>query len=103
MLYQSGKNLTYHIALPKYGTHKAGNSALFCSVLGLPEALAPKLKRLLAGCEVQEEKLGILQALLGAPLLIHCGEIPGEAVQEDSGALENWMRERPAPLKIKNR
>ena len=103
MLYQSGKNLTYHIALPKYGTHKAGNSALFCSVLGLPEALAPKLKRLLAGCEIQEEKLGILQALLGAPLLIHCGEIPGEAVKEDSGPLENWIRERPAPLKIKNR
>lgn len=103
MLYQSGKNLTYHIALPKYGTHKAGNSALFCSVLGLPEALAPKLKRLLAGCEIQEEKLGILQALLGAPLLIHCGEILGEAVKEDSGPLENWIRERLAPLKIKNR
>ena len=30
MLYQSGKNLTYHIALPKYGTHKAGNPSWVC-------------------------------------------------------------------------
>ena len=107
MLYQSGKNLTYHIALPKYGTHKAGNSALFCSVLGLPEALAPKLKRLFAVCPSQEEKLSILQALLGAPLFIRYGAeedgyLPQEPVKADSGPLEEWAREHPEAPKIKN-
>lgn len=103
MLYQNGKGLTYHIALPKYGTYKAGDPARFCSALGLPEELAPKLKRLLTGCEDQEEKLSILQALLGTPLFIHdSGETPREAVKEDSGPLEDWIRARPTPIKIKN-
>lgn len=108
VLYQGGKRLTRHIVDPESGENTAGNPKLFCSGLGLPEALAPKLKRLLTACEMQEEKLGILQALLGAPLFLRYGDeeeglLPEGPVEADTGPLEEWAREHPEPPKIKNR
>ncbi len=73
LIYQNGKVLAHHIALPAAGTGAAGDLTLFCTALGLPEELAPKLKHLFTGCFAQEEKLGILQALLGAPLFLCWG------------------------------
>ena len=52
-VYQNGKFLTRHSVDPESERCKAGNPKLFCSALGLPEELAPKLKRLFAGCELQ--------------------------------------------------
>lgn len=102
-VYRGGKRLTGHAALPE--NCKAGNPKLFCSALGLPEELAPKLKRLFTDCSMQEEKLGILQALLGAPLFLRWDDgshLPTAPIQADSGPLEEWVREHPAPPKIKN-
>lgn len=106
-LYQDGKRLTRHIAGPEAGENAAGNPKLFCAALGLPEELAPRVKRLFAACSGQEEKLGILQALLGAPLYLRYGdeeegELPEGPVKARSGPLENWLREHPEPPKIKN-
>lgn len=102
-LYQGGKRLTSHVALPE--NCKAGNPKLFCSALGLPEKLAPDLKRLLKECAMQEEKLGILQDLLGAPLFLRWdsgNDLPTELVRADTGPLEEWIREHPLPSKVKN-
>lgn len=102
-VYQGGKRLTGHIALPE--NCKAGDPKLFCSALGLPEELAPKLKRLFTDCAMQEDKLGILQALLGAPLFIRFGDndcLPTEPLRADAEPLETWLREHPLPPKIKN-
>ena len=107
VLYQGGKRLTRHIVDPESGENTAGNPKLFCSALGLSEALAPKLKRLFTSGEMQEGKLGILQALLGAPLFLRCGDeeeglLPEGPVEADTGPLEKWAEEHPEPPKIKN-
>lgn len=108
LIFQNGKCPTCHIALPATGTEIAGKADLFCSALGLPEELAPKLKRLFSDCVMQEDKLGILQALLGAPLFIRygggqAGELPEGVLEADSVPLEKWIEEHPVPPKIKNR
>lgn len=111
VLYQEGKRLTRHVVNPESGENTAGNPKLFCAALGLPEELAPKLKRLFTSGEMQEEKLGILQALLGAPLFLRYGDeeeglLPEGPIEADSGPLESWIEEHPAlpkPPKIKNR
>ena len=105
-LYQNGDRLTRHVALPE--NCWVGSPKVFCSALGLPEELAPKLKRLFTGCEMQEEKLGILQSLLGAPLFLRCsdekeGHLPEGPIEADAGPLEEWLREHPVPPKVKNR
>lgn len=106
-LYQDGKRLTRHIAGPEAGENAAGNPKLFCAALGLPEELAPRVKRLFAACFDQEEKLGILQALLGTPLYLRYGDeeegkLPEGPVKAGSGPLKSWLREHPEPPKIKN-
>lgn len=103
-IFQNGKRLTSHIVFPE--TCKVGSPKVFCSALGLLEELAPKLKRLFTDCSMQEEKLGILQALLGTPLFLRWDDgdhLPTAVIQADSGPLEEWVREHPAPPKIKNR
>lgn len=106
VLYQEGKRLTRHVVNPESGENTAGNPKLFCSALGLPEALGPKLKRLFAACEIQEKKLGILQVLLGAPLFLRYGDeeelLPEGPIEADSGPLEKWIGEHPEPPKIRN-
>ena len=107
VLFREGKRLTRHVFDLETGESVVGNPKVFCAGLGLPEELAPKLKRLFASCPSQEEKLSILQALLGAPLLIRYGAeedgyLPQEPVKADSGPLEEWAREHPEPPKIKN-
>lgn len=107
VLFREGKRLTRHVFDLETGESVVGNPKVFCAGLGLPEELAPKLKRLFASCPSQEEKLSILQALLGAPLLIRYGDeedgyLPQEPVKADSGPLEEWAREHPEPPKIKN-
>lgn len=110
-VYQNGKFLTRHSVDPESESCKAGNPKLFCTALGLPEELAPKLRRLFTGCELQEEKLSILQALLGAPLFLRCGDegeglLPEGPIETESGPLERWIEAHPAPPKpptIKNR
>lgn len=103
-VYQNGKFRTRHSVDPESESCKAGNPTLFCSALGLPEVLAPKLKRLFTGCELQEEKLSVLQALLGAPLFLRYGDegeglLPEGPMEADSGPLEQWIEEHPAPPK----
>lgn len=100
-VYRGGKRLTGHVALPE--SCKAGNVKLFCSALGLPEELAPGLKRLFTGCVMQEEKLGILEALLGAPLFVRWDDKDACFVRADTGALEEWLAEHPLPPRVKNR
>lgn len=100
-VYRGGKRLTGHAALPEQC--RAGNVKLFCSALGLPEELAPKLKRLFTGCVMQEEKLGILEALLGAPLFVRWDDKDAYLVRADTGPLEEWLAEHPLPPKVKNR
>lgn len=112
VLFQNGKRLTRHSVDPEAGENIAGNPKLFCAALGLPEELAPKLRRLLASREMQEEKLHILQALLGAPLFIRWDDgddlLPKEPVKADSAPLEAWIRthpelpKSPRPPRIKN-
>ena len=107
VLFREGKRLTRHVFDLETGESVVGNPKVFCAGLGLPEELAPKLKRLFASCPSQEEKLSILQALLGAPLFIRYGAeedgyLPQEPVKADSGPLEEWAREHPEPPKIKN-
>lgn len=103
-LYERGKRLTGHTALPE--SCKVGNVKLFCTALGLSEELAPKLKRLFTDCIMQEEKLGILESLLGTPLFIRygdkAGELPEGPLEADSGPLEDWLREHSEPPKLKN-
>lgn len=108
-VFQSGKRLTTHSVAIETGELKVGNPKLFCSALGLPEELAPKLKRLFTDCSSQEDKLHILQALLGAPLFLRWDDpddrFPTKPVQEDPDPLERWLKEHPAPPKppkIKN-
>lgn len=108
-VYQDGKRLTRHTVDPEEDTCTAGNPKVFCSSLGLPEELAPKLKRLFNDCAMPEEKVDILQALLGAPLFLRWDDedehLPAGPVQADSGPLEKWLEEHPAPPKppkIKN-
>ena len=101
---QNGKRLTRHAVDPETGENTAGNLKTFCTALGLPEELAPKLKRLFTGCELQEEKLSILQALLGAPLFLRYGDeeeglLPENPVEADTGPLEKWIEEHPEPPK----
>lgn len=67
-LFQNGKRLTGHKALPLENVR--GDPGLFCSALDLPNELAPVLGRLFADCSLQEEKLAVLEALLGAPLFL---------------------------------
>ncbi len=100
-VYRGGKRLTGHAALPE--KCRTGDTGLFCSALGLPEELAPKLKRLFTGCVMQEEKLGILEALLGAPLFVRWDDKDACFVRADTGPLEEWLAEHPLPPKIKNR
>lgn len=107
VLFREGKRLTRHAVNPETGESVAGNPKVFCAGLGLPEELAPKLKRLFADCPSQEEKLSILQDLLGAPLFLRYGDeedgyLPEKPVRADSGPLEEWAREHPEPPKIKN-
>lgn len=107
LIFQDGKTPTCHIALPATGTEIAGNPKLFCTALGLPEELAPKLKRLFTDCIVQEEKLAVLQSLLGAPLFLRYSDeeerlLPEGPVKADSGPLEEWLSEHSVPSKIKN-
>lgn len=107
VLFREGKRLTRHAVNPETGESVAGNPKVFCAGLGLPEELAPKLKRLFADCQMQEEKLSILQDLLGAPLFLRYGDeedgyLPEKPVRADSGPLEEWAREHPEPPKIKN-
>lgn len=107
VLFREGKRLTRHAVNPETGESVAGNPKVFCAGLGLPEELAPKLKRLFADCQMQEEKVGILQNLLGAPLFLRYGDeedgyLPEKPVRADSGPLEEWAREHPEPPKIKN-
>lgn len=105
-VYRNGKFLTQHVVNPESGENIAGNPKLFCTALGIPEELAPKLKRLFVACEMQEEKLDIFQALLGAPLFLRYGDekglLPEKPVEADSGPLEKWVGEHPEPPKIKN-
>ena len=102
-LYQNGKRLTGHKALPSPDACVVGNPKLFCSALGLPEELTPKLRRLFADCTMQEEKLAILQTLLGAPLFLRWDSEPSEEpVTADSAPLIQWVMEHPLPPKIKN-
>lgn len=107
VLFREGKRLTRHVFDLETGESVVGNPKVFCAGLGLPEELAPKLKRLFAVCPSQEEKLSILQDLLGTPLFIRYGAeedgyLPQEPVKADSGPLEEWAREHPEPPKIKN-
>lgn len=103
VLYQNGKRLTRHSVDPEAGESIAGNPKLFCAGLGLPEALAPKLRRLFVSRELQEKKLDILQALLGAPLYQRWDDWEelesSERVEADSGPLEKWAAEHPEPPK----
>lgn len=102
-LFQNGRRLTGHRALPSPEACVVGNPKLFCTALGLPEELAPKLRRLFSDCSMQEEKLGILQALLGAPLFLRWDDDPPEGpVMDDPAPLTQWVKDHPAPPKIKN-
>lgn len=103
-LYQNGKRLTGHKALPSPDACTLGNPKLFCSTLELPAELAPKLRRLFADCTMQEEKLAILQALLGTPLFLRWDSDPPEqSVMADPAPLIQWVAEHPLPPKVKNR
>jgi len=102
-LYQNGKRLTGHKALPSPDACVVGNPRLFCSTLGLPEELAPKLRRLFSDCSMQEEKLAILQTLLGTPLFLRWDDDPPEEPMEaDPAPLIQWVNDHPVPPKIKN-
>lgn len=106
-VFREGKRITRHTVNPETGDCTVGNPKAFCAALGLSEELAPKLRRLFTDCPMQEDKLGILQALLGAPLFVRCsdeddGYLPEEPAKADSGPLDEWVREHPAPPKIKN-
>lgn len=102
-LYQNGQRLTVHKAYPSQEFCSAGKPPLFCTGLGLPEELAPKLRRLFTDCGMQEEKLSILESLLGAPLFLRWDdEPPTAAVAADPGPLHQWLSEHPLPPKIKN-
>ena len=103
-LFQNGQRLTGHKALPSPDDCSVGNPKLFCSALGLPEELAPKLRRLFADCSMQEEKLAILQSLLGTPLFIRWDDDLSleEPVTADPAPLLQWVEEHPLPPKVKN-
>ena len=102
-LFQNGKRITGHKALPSPDACAVGNPGLFCSALELPEELAPKLRQLFADCSMQEEKLAILQSLLGTPLFIRWDDDPPqEPVIADPAPLIQWVEEHPLPPKIKN-
>lgn len=102
-LFQNGRRLTEHRALPSAEDCVVGNPKLFCTALGLPEELAPKLRRLFSDCSMQEEKLGILQVLLGTPLFLRWDDDPPEGpVIDDPAPLIQWVKDHPAPPKIKN-
>lgn len=100
-VYRGGKRLTGHTAPME--KCRAGDTKLFCSALGLPEELAPRLKRLFTGCVMQEEKLGILEALLGAPLFVRWDDKDACFVRADTGPLEEWLAGHPLPPRVKNR
>lgn len=102
-LYQNGKRLTGHKALPSPEACVIGNPKLFCSTLGLPENMAPKLRRLFSDCSMQEEKLAILQTLLGTPLFLRWDDDPPEEpIEADPAPLIQWVNDHPVPPKIKN-
>lgn len=103
-VFASGKRLTRHAVIVETDTALAGKPKAFCQALGLPEELAPKLKRLLT-CSDQEEKLGVLAALLGLPLWCRWDNPPADIqpVAVDFAPLEEWLAEHPAPPKLKNR
>lgn len=103
-LFASGKRLTRHAVILETDTYLAGKPKVFCQALGLPEELAPKLKRLFT-CSDQEEKLGVLSALLGLPLWHRWDDDPAgiQPVAVDFAPLETWLAEHPAPPKLKNR
>lgn len=103
-VFASGKRLTRHAVLLETDTYLAGKPTVFCQSLGLPEELAPQLKRLFT-CSDQEEKLGVLAALLGLPLWCRWDDPPMDIqpVAVDFAPLEKWLAEHPAPPKLKNR
>lgn len=103
-VFSSGKRLTRHAVILETDTYLAGKPKVLCQSLGLPEELAPKLKRLFT-CSDQEEKLGVLAALLGLPLWYRWDDPPADIqpVAVDLAPLEKWLAEHPAPPKLKNR
>lgn len=102
-LFQAGKKLTALRSLPPPWSASAGSPKLFCAALGLPEELAPQLRRFFTGCSMQEETLAVLQSLLGAPLFLRWDSPPPEeAVPADAAPLLQWIADHPLPPKIKN-
>jgi len=98
VVYQGGKSIAEHILNPD-GHGKMGNIALFCESLGLPADDVQRLRAIWKKGDA-EEQMGLTALLLGLPLYNNCEMLPNKQHFRDSGAVDKWIAERPAPPKI---
>lgn len=99
-VYQNGKAVARHIINPD-GDSKMGNIALFCETLGLSPEDVPRLQFVWKKGDA-EEQLELTALLLGLPLYYDYEVLPDKQHIRDTDAVDKWIAERPAPLKIKS-
>ncbi|MGM9520860.1 MAG: YncE family protein [Oscillospiraceae bacterium] len=99
-VFQHGKTVAAHIFNPD-GYSKMGNIPLFCAVWNLPEEDIPRLRTVWRKGSA-EEQLDLTAALLGLPLYHDAMELPDKQYERDTASVDRWIKERPAPPKIKN-
>ena len=95
-----GKTVVTHILNPD-GVSQMGNIPLFCQILDLPEEDVPRLRAAWKKGDA-EEQLALTGTLPGAPLYHDSEVLPEGPCRRDAEQVDRWIRERPAPPRIKN-
>jgi len=99
-IFQAGKCVVCHVLNPE-GFGKMGNIPLFCKTWALPPEDAARLRVIWKKGDA-EEQLSMTASLMGLPLFHDSSTLPENAYHRDTDAVDQWIRERPVPPKIKN-
>lgn len=99
-IFRSGKREAAHILDPD-GYSNLGNIPLFCRLWGLPEEDVPRLRAVWKKGGA-EEQLYLTGCLLGLPLCHDSQMLPRQSCRRDTAPVDQWIRERPAPPRIRN-
>lgn len=99
-VFQRGRTIAAHISgLVEYS--RMGNIPLFCQTLNLPEEDVSRLRTVWKKGSAEEQLL-LTADLLGVPLYHDSIELPDRQYARNADAVDRWIRERPAPPKIRN-
>ena len=84
------------------GPSKMGNIPLFCRTWNLPEEDVSRL-RMVWKKGSAEDQLYLTAALMGLPLYHDSIELPEKQYIRDTDTVDQWIKARPAPPKVKNK